>query len=535
MPSARAPASRWARRYKGLRTSSAALAKDYFRDLGRNTVVLRHTGAESAEALDLFFNKKRADDRKAFLTEHYDPAAHVDYAADEVPVERFVRDELLPQYAMASVHRAIPSALDGFKVSTRKIFFGARALKMYDDISVANAAGKIASHTNYHHRGTALEDALVGMAADYAGASNLNLFLPHGQFGTRHNHEAASAAYPKTCLDAPLHALHVSPADDPLLEHVVDEGAPVEPVHYLPVIATALCFGVKGIATGWSTEGPMYDPLEVLAAARAWLDGGGGGDLPEMTPWYRGFGGTVTRDPGSEPAADGARRLRAARPRRARDGAAPLQGDGRGGGGVAQARGRGGRRGARRARHRHHRAPGAARRARGVRRGGDPRPREARHPAEPAPARRGRHAAALHRPARRDPRARGGAAGALPGAARPPGARAGARGARAARPRGPSMRAVLEDRFDPRRHAGEEEAAAALHALLSPEVAEPIDDAALLKMPFGSLTTRRVEELRRRVAATERELEELRACTPERAWRADLDALERHLRAGARA
>lgn len=279
-----------ARYYKGLGTSTAAEAKSYFSKLAEHSIVFRHEGAASSQSLDLAFHKKRADDRKAFLTS-CDLDAYVDYSQVAASVTTFVERELLPQYSMASIKRAIP-ALDGFKESLRKVFFGARTMGLTKEVSVANAAGEIASRTNYHHRGTALADAIIGMAADYVGTSNVNLLNPKGQFGTRHNHTAASAAYPCVTLNAPVHAALFPPEDDAVLPRVVDEGKEVEPVVYAPVLAAPLLFGAHGIATGWSTNVPMYHPKDVLEATRKWLRGE---ELPELTPFYRGFTGEVVR------------------------------------------------------------------------------------------------------------------------------------------------------------------------------------------------------------------------------------------------
>jgi DNA topoisomerase-2 len=279
-----------ARYYKGLGTSTAAEAKSYFSKLAEHSIVFRHEGAVSSQSLDLAFHKKRSDDRKAFLTT-CDLDAYVDYSLREASMTTFVERELLPQYSMASIKRAIP-ALDGFKESLRKVFFGARTMGLTQEVSVANAAGEIASRTNYHHRGTALADAIIGMAADYAGTSNVNLLNPKGQFGTRHNHTAASAAYPCVTLNAPVHAALFPPEDDAVLPRVVDEGKEVEPVVYAPVLAAPLLFGANGIATGWSTNVPMYNPKEVVEATKKWLSGE---DLPALTPFYRGFKGEVVK------------------------------------------------------------------------------------------------------------------------------------------------------------------------------------------------------------------------------------------------
>lgn len=280
-----------AKYFKGLGTSSASLAKEYFRDLKKNNIVMRHTGDTCSNALDLAFNKKRADDRKVFLTSNCDPKSYVPYEQEETTLMTFVQDELLPQYALSTLRRAIP-ALDGFKDATRKVLFGARDLNLRGDegISVANAAGKIASRTNYHHRGTAMEDTIIGMAADYTGTSNINLLRPLGQFGTRYKHMAASAAYPKVSLNDPIQDMLFPRADDPILTHIIEEGHTVEPEMYYPIIAMPLVMGSKGIATGWSTDIPQHHPVHVIDATLSYLTGA---TECTISPWYRGFDGDI--------------------------------------------------------------------------------------------------------------------------------------------------------------------------------------------------------------------------------------------------
>lgn len=300
-----------AKYFKGLGTSSSALAKQYFKDLDRNTITLCHDLAPSAEALDLFFNKKRVEDRKTFLSsEECSPSAHLDYAESRTTIDAFVRRELLPQHGLSSIRRAIPSVFDGFNEAKRKVLYGARLVGMTErqlkaqghgaSIKVSEAAGKISAATHYHHADTSLCDTIVGMACNYAGASNLNLLHPEGQFGTRHNRTASASRYIETRLNDPLQYLLFPRADDAVLRHVEEDGRPAEPVHFVPVLPTALVFGMEGIATGWSTRCPPFHPLELIAASREWMEMEGATEaashhLTPLVPWWRGFKGTIVR------------------------------------------------------------------------------------------------------------------------------------------------------------------------------------------------------------------------------------------------
>ena len=117
--------------------------------------------------------------------------------------------------------------------------------------------------------------------------------------------DAANARYICTKLDA-LTRLIFRQEDDVLLDRVVDDGDTVEPVFYVPILPMILVNGCTvGIGTGWSSNIPCYNPLDLINAVKTWLDNDGDafegdGDtaisiLPEIHPWYRGFTGTIEK------------------------------------------------------------------------------------------------------------------------------------------------------------------------------------------------------------------------------------------------
>jgi DNA topoisomerase-2 len=83
--------------------------------------------------------------------------------------------------------------------------------------------------------------------------------------------------------------------DDPILEKQDDDGLPIEPVNYAPIIPMLLVNGAKGIGTGFSTKIPPYNPKDIIAnLKRLIIDPEA--DLTEMTPWYAGFKGTILKE-----------------------------------------------------------------------------------------------------------------------------------------------------------------------------------------------------------------------------------------------
>jgi DNA topoisomerase-2 len=57
----------------------------------------------------------------------------------------------------------------------------------------------------------------------------------------------------------------------------------------------ALVNGSEGIGTGWSSSIPNYNPRDIISNLRKMIEGE---EPEEMTPWYRGFAGTIQNKEG---------------------------------------------------------------------------------------------------------------------------------------------------------------------------------------------------------------------------------------------
>lgn len=308
----RAHATGWTMKYyKGLGTSTANEAKEYFKSL--NITFYKYDGEPSEDSMDLAFNKKRANDRKGWLMK-FDPSRTLDYTQSEVAYSTFVNDDLI-HFSNRDLERNIPSLVDGFKESTRKIMFGCLKKKLYTkEIRVAQLSGYISEVAVYHHGEKSLQDAIVRMAQDFVGSNNINLLMPNGQFGTRiqGGDDAASPRYIHTLL-SPLARLIFRQEDNAVLRYLNDDGTPIEPMYYVPVIPMVLVNGGVGIGTGFSTNIPAHNPSDIielclaitsaldshpitsrseLTAAYNVIDAL---DMQEAKPWTLGFTGTIEK------------------------------------------------------------------------------------------------------------------------------------------------------------------------------------------------------------------------------------------------
>eukprot|EP00933_Yihiella_yeosuensis_P033011 TRINITY_DN26703_c0_g1_i1.p1 TRINITY_DN26703_c0_g1~~TRINITY_DN26703_c0_g1_i1.p1 ORF type:complete len:977 (-),score=291.70 TRINITY_DN26703_c0_g1_i1:158-2722(-) len=277
--------------YKGLGTSTAKEAKEYFGQLEKHRLGYRYDGPQDDMAIDMAFNKKRADDRKAWIS-NYEEGSLVDHTQSTVSYKDFIDKELV-LFSQANVVRAIPSVVDGFKPSQRKVLFGCFKRKLKNDVKVAQLVGYVSEHAAYHHGESSLSETIVGMAQDFTGSNNLNLLVPQGQFGTRlqGGKDSASARYIYTRLSPVTRAIFHE-ADDHILDYLNEEGQSIEPRWYCPIIPMVLVNGVDGIGTGWSSSLPNFNPRDIIENIRRWIKNQ---ELKDMLPWYQGFTGTISK------------------------------------------------------------------------------------------------------------------------------------------------------------------------------------------------------------------------------------------------
>jgi DNA topoisomerase-2 len=276
--------------YKGLGTSTGKEFREYFEQ--KKIVGFEHNGKLSDDAIDMVFNKKRADDRKEWL-EDYDRESYIDTNKLSVSYEDFISKELI-HFSKYDCDRSIPNLMDGLKTSLRKILFAAFKKNLTTEIKVAQFSGYVSEHSCYHHGEASLNGAIVGMAQNFVGSNNINLLVPSGQFGTRlqGGNDSASERYIFTLLNKLTRSIFPA-MDDNILKYLNDDGTPVEPIFYAPIIPMILINGSKGIGTGFSTDIMSYDPLQVISYLKSKLNS----EIYNLDfiPYYEGFQGSIEK------------------------------------------------------------------------------------------------------------------------------------------------------------------------------------------------------------------------------------------------
>jgi DNA topoisomerase-2 len=170
----------------------------------------------------------------------------------EKTISDFLSEEY-KEFAMYSIEgRAIPSVVDGFKPTQRKIIHISNQIwktGSEKNLKVFQLAGKVASDAFYHHGNTSLENAIVTMAQKFK--NNAALLEEDGQFGSLRSPQPGAARYIGTKLSNNFRLIY---KDFDLLDYKEEEGESIEPRYFLPIIPTVLLNGSSGIAVGFASN-----------------------------------------------------------------------------------------------------------------------------------------------------------------------------------------------------------------------------------------------------------------------------------------
>jgi len=167
--------------YKGLGTSTASEAREYFKNLKVLDYVIK--SEKDSEALVLAFKKTEADQRKEWIQTNTENFEGLDYSTKEsIPISNLINKELV-LFSISDNIRSIPSIVDGLKPGQRKVLFACFKKNLKNEIKVAQLAGYVSEQTAYHHGEHSLQETIIKMAQNFVGSNNMNLLEPVGQFG----------------------------------------------------------------------------------------------------------------------------------------------------------------------------------------------------------------------------------------------------------------------------------------------------------------------------------------------------------------
>mgnify|MGYP000259438187 CR=1 FL=1 len=274
--------------YKGLGTSNAQEAREYFSNIKLNNYI--HT-SDTNKSMELAFSKDKSDMRKDWLYQ-FDESKILNHNNVDIPIPDFINRELI-HFSNSDTLRSVGSIYDGLKPSQRKILYSCFKRNLYSEIRVAQLAGYVSENAAYHHGEASLQSAIIGMAQNFIGSNNVNLLMPNGQFGTRimGGHDSASPRYIHTELNKIVNLIYPS-VDFELLDYNDDDGILVEPKYYVPIIPMVLVNGMNGIGTGFSTSIPKHDIIDIIRNIKRKINKK---SYLSISPYYDNFKGKIIK------------------------------------------------------------------------------------------------------------------------------------------------------------------------------------------------------------------------------------------------
>ena len=208
----------------------------------------------------------------------------------QIPVRRvedFFDNEYCDYAKYTISSRAIPSVIDGFKPSQRKIAYAANRLWKTGNekpMKVFQLGGQAAAISFFHHG--SLDGTIIGMTQEFK--NSMPIFQGIGQFGSLRSPTAGAPRYIGVKFNENFRLLY---KDFELVTSQHEEGEEIEPKFFLPIIPTVLLNGGSGIAVGFATNILNRHPLDLIDACMAALEGK---EVPVLRPWLRGFWGDIT-------------------------------------------------------------------------------------------------------------------------------------------------------------------------------------------------------------------------------------------------
>jgi DNA topoisomerase-2 len=303
--------------YKGLGTHEDVDAKLYFSNLDRHLFNIEYIPARDDPHLDTAFLKSDASPevRRQWMKDHSSATLVPLVPGRPVRVDEFINGNMVV-FSFSVMPQHIPNVMDGLVESHSKEIYTSFNTSLNPKVKVAAFGGRTTTFAGYAHGDKSISDTITKAGQDFVGSNNVPFLVGVGQFGSRRwgGKDAASARYISVTTQDILRLVFPK-ADDPVLPRVVEDGKQFQPKQYASVVPYLLFNGCSGTSTGWSTNIPAFNPVELCKAygsclhhliarvrsgerdagdERSWQPNFHKSKFKGLVPWYHGFRGETT-------------------------------------------------------------------------------------------------------------------------------------------------------------------------------------------------------------------------------------------------
>lgn len=287
--------------------NNLSVKMDYYKGLGSlgdkivsstffKRIIKFITDPEYIQSMEKAFDKRFSNIRKDWIASYKQDNKEIKLLEvkkeENLSISDYINLEVIT-HAVANCERTLPHILDGFKEVQRKIFHTLYCGGSNKFIKLVQIGGEVNKTVVYHHGEQSLYKAIVGMAQSFVGSNNIPLLSEEkGQFGSRltGGEDYGQPRYLATkLLDIVSYIFRKE--DLPLFINKEDDGIEIEYHHFLPIIPFILVNGSSGIGTGWNTDIPSCNPLDLIEYIKEWTNETE--IKTKINPYFRGFKGEI--------------------------------------------------------------------------------------------------------------------------------------------------------------------------------------------------------------------------------------------------
>jgi DNA topoisomerase-2 len=197
------------------------------------------------------------------------------------------------EYKLDNLIRKLPSIVDGFVVTRRRILYSALIhFGAHPEVLKVFQFGGVAAQNGYHHGNESLYDIIIKMAQFYNGGPIMPLLEGKGQLGSsrKGGHDAGGARYVGVSLNKALTSKLFPTSDTSVLYYIWEDGKRSIPLYYTPIVPMVLFRSEKIPADGWSYIAWARDIPATLVILRDMIKGNmsKGHRLPPSNVGFKG-------------------------------------------------------------------------------------------------------------------------------------------------------------------------------------------------------------------------------------------------------
>jgi len=155
-------------------------------------------------------------------------------------------------YAIYRAIQRIPSLIDGFAQTQRKVVYTMIDKNMMKKTKVSDLKSIVSLHTKYHHGDLSIESAITNLVPIYK--NQVPLLKEDGTYGTRSEREASASRYIESRLYKYSKLLFNDIDNSLFVSEQYVEGQKIEPEFMIPILPLLLINGQSQIAVGFASD-----------------------------------------------------------------------------------------------------------------------------------------------------------------------------------------------------------------------------------------------------------------------------------------